>query len=122
MAVVGGANDTEDAEHAAIRVALVAALPLMRDALRGVLADAEEIGVIGEATTAEDALGFVRAQRVDVVVIVTEGSARPYERHRGSAFDPGRRTRSAGCRHLVGRRPGVRDPGLRFRRPRIRAR
>ncbi|HEU6443477.1 MAG TPA: response regulator transcription factor [Gaiellaceae bacterium] len=69
MTGTGNGNDGADAPPARIRVVLVGALPLMRASMHGILGNAERIDVVGEAATAEDSLGCIRALGADVVVM-----------------------------------------------------
>jgi len=63
------ANAADGAAPAAVRVALVDDQPLIRSALRVLIADAVDLTVVGEAGNGQEAIDLVRATRPDVVVM-----------------------------------------------------
>lgn len=52
-----------------VRVVIVDDHPVVRHGLRGMLAEAEEVRVVGEASNVEEALGIIAALRPDVVLL-----------------------------------------------------
>jgi DNA-binding NarL/FixJ family response regulator len=58
-----------ETDTAAVRVVLVDDQPLIRSALRVLIADAEDLAVVGEAGNGDEAVEVVRAARPDVVVM-----------------------------------------------------
>ncbi|MDQ2826320.1 MAG: response regulator transcription factor [Actinomycetota bacterium] len=58
--------------HAVVRVVLVDDHPVVRDGLKALLSSVEDMDVVGEAGSGEDALGVVAATSPDVVIMDIE--------------------------------------------------